>query len=161
LINNAGVLWANPIEETTFDDYTGIFDINVRAPLFMIKAVVPYLRKPGRIINISSTASRQSPPNHSLYGASKSAIEGMTRALAHDLGKDGTTVNCVAPGAVESDMLGDIPDEVLQTLFKSTAVEQRVGTPDDIAQVVCWLASDDARWISGQTISASGGQQML
>jgi 3-oxoacyl-[acyl-carrier protein] reductase len=76
----------------------------------MIKAVVPHLRKPGRIINISSIGARIGPSHMSLYAASKAAIEGMTRALAHELGGAGHTVNVVAPGAVESDMMGEAPE---------------------------------------------------
>ncbi|KAH8624696.1 dehydrogenase with different specificitie [Alternaria alternata] len=161
LINNAGVLWANPIGETTLEDYTGMFDINVRAPLFLTKAVVPHLRKPGRIINISSVGSRAGPPNLSIYAASKAAVEGLTRSLAHELGDEGHTVNCVSPGSVESDMLETLPEESRDYVLKGTAVEHRVGTADDIAQVVCWIASEDSKWISGQTISASGGFMML
>ena len=161
MINNAGVLWANPIGETTLEDYTGMFDINVRAPLFLTKAVVPHLRKPGRIINISSVGSRAGPPKLSIYAASKAAVGGLTRSLALELGDEGHTVNCVSPGSVESDMLENLPEESRDHVLKGTAVEHRVGTADDIAQVVCWIASEDSKWISGQTISASGGFMML
>ncbi|KAF1365127.1 NAD(P)-binding protein, partial [Lizonia empirigonia] len=154
LVNNAGVLWANPIEETTPEDYAGIFDVNVRAPLLLIKAVVPHLGKPGRIINLSSVGARIGPPKMSLYAASKAAIEGMTKSLAHELGDAGYTVNAVAPGSV------DVPKDPVDLQLKLTAVEHRVGTIDDIARIVCWLASEDSRWVSGQTISASGGFMM-
>lgn len=161
LVNNAGVLWANPIEETTAEDFAGIFDVNVRAQFLMIKAVLPYFRKPGRIINMSSVGARIGPPKMSLYAASKAAIEGMTKSLAQELGDAGHTVNAVAPGPVESEMLGDVPEEIVKMQLKTTAVEHRVGTTDDIARIVSWLASEDSKWISGQTISASGGFMML
>ncbi|KZM23390.1 3-oxoacyl-[acyl-carrier-protein] reductase [Ascochyta rabiei] len=161
LVNNAGVLWANPIEETTAEDYAGIFDVNVRAPLLLIKAVVPHLRKRGRIINMSSVGAHIGPPKMSLYAASKAAVEGMTKSLAHELGDAGHTVNAVAPGPVESDMLDDVPKDIVDMQLKLTAVEHRVGTTDDIAHIVCWLASEDSKWVSGQTISASGGSMML
>ncbi|KAF3047746.1 hypothetical protein E8E12_011592 [Didymella heteroderae] len=161
LVNNAGVLWANPIEETTAEDYAGIFDVNVRAPLLLIKAVMPYLRKPGRIINMSSVGARIGPPKLSLYAASKAAIEGMTKSLAQEIGDAGHTVNAVAPGPVESEMLDDVPKDIVDVQLKTTAVEHRVGTADDIARIVCWLASEDSKWVSGQTISASGGFMML
>lgn len=96
----------------------------------------------------------------SLYAASKAAIEGMTKSLAHELGDAGHTVNAVAPGPVESEMLDDVPKDLIDLQLKLTAVEHRVGTTDDIAQIVCWLASEDSRWVSGQTISASGGFMM-
>jgi 3-oxoacyl-[acyl-carrier protein] reductase len=161
LINNAGVLWANSIEETTAEDYAGIFDVNVRAPLLLTKAVVPHLRKPGRIINMSSVGARIGPPKLSLYAASKAAIEGMTKSLAHELGDAGHTVNAVAPGPVESDMLADVSKELVDRQMKATAVEHRLGTVDDIARIVCFLASEDSKWVSGQTISASGGFLMV
>ncbi|KAJ8116706.1 hypothetical protein OPT61_g1922 [Boeremia exigua] len=161
LVNNAGVLWANPIEETTVEDYASIFDVNVRAPLLLIKAVIPHLRKPGRIINMSSVGARTGPPKLSLYAASKAAIEGMTKSLAQEIGDAGHTVNAVAPGPVESEMLDDVPRDIVEGQLKITAVEHRVGTVDDIARIVCWLASEDSKWVSGQTISASGGFMML
>ncbi|KAF3005071.1 hypothetical protein E8E13_009600 [Curvularia kusanoi] len=161
LVNNAGVLWANPIEETTAEDFAGIFDVNVRAPLLLTKAVVPHLRKPGRIINMSSVGARIGPPKLSLYAASKAAIEGLTKSLAHELGDAGHTVNAVAPGPVESEMLADVPKDIVDMQLKTTAVEHRVGTADDIARIVCFLASEDSKWVSGQTISASGGFLMM
>jgi 3-oxoacyl-[acyl-carrier protein] reductase len=157
LVNNAGVLFSKPITETTAEDYAALFDVNVRAPLLMTAAVVPHLHAPGRIINLSSVGARFGPPQMALYAASKAAIEGMTRSLAHELGDVGHTVNAVAPGPTESEMLDDVPKDIVETQLKTTAVEHRVGTVDDIARIVAFLASEDARWVSGQTISASGG----
>lgn len=161
LINNAGVLFGKPITETTAEDYAAIFDVNVRAPLLLTKAVVPHLRAPGRIINMSSVGARNCFPQMSLYAASKAAIEGMTRTLAHELGDAGHTVNAVAPGPTESEMLDDVPKWVIENQLKTTAVQDRVGTPDDIARIVAWLCGEDSKWVSGQTISASGGFLML
>jgi 3-oxoacyl-[acyl-carrier protein] reductase len=161
LVNNAGVMFAKPITETTPEDYATIFDLNVRAPLLMTKAVVPHLRAPGRIINMSSVGSRFGPPQLAMYGASKAALEGMTRCLAQELGGEGHTVNAVAPGPTESEMLDDVPREIVETQLKTTAVQHRVGTVDDVARIVAWLAGPDAKWVSGQTVSASGGFLML
>lgn len=161
LVNNAGVMFAKPITETTPEDYAAIFDVNVRAPLLMTKAVVPHLRAPGRIINMSSVGSRFGPPQLALYGASKAALEGMTRCLAQELGGEGHTVNAVAPGPTESEMLDDVPKEIVETQLKTTAVQHRVGTVDDVAKIVAWLAGPDSKWVSGQTVSASGGFLML
>jgi 3-oxoacyl-[acyl-carrier protein] reductase len=161
LVNNAGVLSAKAITETTAEDFAFIFDVNVRAPLLMAKAVVPYLRAPGRIINMSSVGGRMGTPQFAMYSASKGAIEGMTRSLAHELGHAGHTVNAVAPGPTKSEMLDNVPKDVVALQLKTTAVEHRVGTVDDIARIVAWLASEDARWVSGQTISASGGFLMI
>ncbi|KAF2827647.1 NAD(P)-binding protein [Ophiobolus disseminans] len=161
LVNNAGVLFGRPITETTAEDYANIFDVNVRAPLLMTRAVVPHLRAPGRIINLSSVGARIGPPQMALYAGSKAAIEGMTRSLAQELGGAGHTVNAVAPGATESEMLDDVPKDMVEAQLKITAVERRVGKVDDVARIVAWLASEDAKWVSGQTISASGGFLML
>jgi 3-oxoacyl-[acyl-carrier protein] reductase len=161
LVNNAGVMFGKPITETSTEDYATVFDVNVRAPLFMIKAVVPHLRAPGRIINMSSVGSRFGPPQLALYAASKAAIEGMTRSLAQELGGAGHTVNAVAPGPTESEMLAEVPKDIVENQLKTTAVQHRVGTVDDVAQIVSWLASEASRWVSGQTISASGGFLML
>lgn len=161
LVNNAGVLWPTPIGEVTPEDIAGIFDVNVRAPLLLTKAVIPYLRKPGRIINMSSVGAHIGPATLSVYAASKAAIEGMTKSLAHELGGAGHTVNAVAPGPVASEMLDDVPQDLVAMQLKLTAVEQRVGTADDIARIVAFVASEDSKWVSGQTISASGGFMML
>ena len=144
LINNAGVLWANPIGETTLEDYTGMFDINVRAPLFLTKAVVPHLRKPGRIINISSVGSRAGPPDLSIYAASKAAVEGLTRSLAHELGDEGHTVNCISPGSVESDMLENRRLHDVVAVLKATATVYTRVSQEQISDFVlrgfCHLA---------------------
>ncbi|KAJ4365691.1 hypothetical protein N0V83_008311 [Neocucurbitaria cava] len=161
LVNNAGVLYGKSLSETTADDYAAIFDVNVRAPLLMTKAVLPHLRAPGRIINMSSVGARACFPRMSLYAASKAAIEGMTRSLAQELGDEGHTVNAVAPGPTESEMLDNVPKDVIEGQLKITAVEHRVGTTDDIARIVAWLCGEDSKWVSGQTISASGGFLML
>ncbi|CAO2656279.1 Nn.00g050820.m01.CDS01 [Neocucurbitaria sp. VM-36] len=161
LVNNAGVLFGKPIGETTAEDYAAIFDVNVRAPLLLTKAVVPHLRAPGRIINMSSVGARNCFPRMSLYAASKAAIEGMTRSLAQELGDAGHTVNAVAPGPTESEMLDNVPKDIVEGQLKTTAVEHRVGTTDDIARIVAWLCGEDSKWVSGQTISASGGFLML
>lgn len=161
LVNNAGALMNRAITETTPEDYAKIFDVNVRAPLLMTKEVVPHLRAPGRIINMSSVGSKIGPPQMALYAGSKAAIEGVTRSLAHELGGAGHTVNAVAPGPVQSEMLDDVPKDLVEMQLKTTAVEHRIGTVDDVARIVAWLASEDGKWVSGQTISASGGFMML
>ncbi|KAF1946757.1 NAD(P)-binding protein [Clathrospora elynae] len=161
LVNNAGVMFSNLITETTAEDYAAIYDVNVRAPLLLTAAVVPHLRAPGRIINMSSIGARCGFPGVTLYASSKAAIEGMTRSLAHELGDAGHTVNAVAPGPTESDMLRNAPKKFLEGQLQQTAVQHRLGAPDDIARVVAWLCGEDAKWISGQTISASGGFLMV
>lgn len=128
LVNNAGVLFAKSIEETTAEDFAAIFDVNVRAPLLMTKAILPYLRAPGRIINLSSTGARDGLAQLVLYSSSKAAIEAMSRGMAMELGHAGHTVNAVAPGPVQSEMLDDVPKEVVDRQLATTAVEHRLGT---------------------------------
>jgi 3-oxoacyl-[acyl-carrier protein] reductase len=161
LVNNAGVDMFKALPDLTLDDYSAVFDVNVRATFLMCQAVVPYLRKPGRIINVSSVGARCGFNTASLYCATKAAVEGMTRGLAGELGSAGHTVNAVEPGPVESEMLEQVPPEIVEMQKKTTPVEHRVGKSEDITPVIAWLAQEDSRWISGQTISASGGYTML
>lgn len=110
-----------------------------------------------RIINISSVGGRAGFPNLSLYTSSKAALEGLSRSWAAELRAAGTTVNTVAPGPVQSEMLDFIPEEIVQMQKASTPVEKLVGTPYEVSNVVYWLASEESAWVSGQTISVSGG----
>lgn len=161
LVNNAGIDLVRELKDVTAEDFSQVFHLNVRAYLFMAQAVLPHLRKPGRIINVSSTAARMGMASLSVYCASKAAVEGMTRALAVELGGVGHTVNCVEPGPTESDMIWRIPQAVVRRQVEETPVEHRMATAQDIAAVVAWLADEQSRWISGQCISASGGWRML
>lgn len=161
LVNNAGLEFDKALLDTTAEDYAKIFDVNVRGVLLMTKAVVPHLQAPGRIINISSVGARSGFAKLALYCASKAALEGLTRCLAAELGDVGHTVNTVLPGPTESEMLDNIPKDLVERQLKMTPVQNRVGKADDIAQVVGWLAEEQSRWISGQSISASGGFLML
>jgi 3-oxoacyl-[acyl-carrier protein] reductase len=160
LVNNAAAELNKPLEAIDADDFANVFDLNVRAPTLLTQAILPHLRHPGRIINISSVGARAGFANLSMYCSSKAALEGLTRCWAAELGKNGTTVNAVASGPVESDMLANIPKEIVDMQKKSTPVGQRVGTASEIASVVSWLASPESGWISGQVLNASGGWTM-
>ncbi|TRM58938.1 hypothetical protein BD626DRAFT_177782 [Schizophyllum amplum] len=160
LVNNAGVELSKPGLEVTPDDFASIFDINVRGAYFMTQAVARCIGAYGRIINLSSVAGRSGFEGFSLYCASKAALEGMTRAWAAELGPQGHTVNAVAPGPVESEMLNKIPEELKNGQRDRTPMEKRFGRADDIAQIVGWLAQESSRWITGQTLSATGGHAM-
>ncbi|GIJ91433.1 hypothetical protein Asppvi_010398 [Aspergillus pseudoviridinutans] len=160
LVNNAGVSQCKNLVETTPDDISSVFDVNVFGLIRMTKAVIPHLRAPGRIINISSVAARRGSPGFSVYCASKAAVEGFTRALACELGPVGCTVNAIEPGAVESDMLQELSDELLAYIQQSTPLGGRVAVPEDIARVVTFLAGEGAGWVTGQSICVSGGLHM-
>jgi 3-oxoacyl-[acyl-carrier protein] reductase len=132
--------------------------VNVRAPFFVLQRALPRLREGGRIINISSAVTRiASPFVH--YAMGKAAIDVLSRTLAQQLGPRGITVNSVMAGVVDTDRgawLDSAPD--LRAQVSSTVALGRIGRAGDIADVVAFLASDDARWITGQSIEASGGQ---
>ena len=160
LVNNAGCELVKPLQEISTDDYSYVYDLNVRGPLLMTQAVVPYLREPGRIINISSVGARYGFKDLSMYCSSKAALEGLTRCWAAELGSAGHTVNAVNPGPVQTELMENIPKEYIEMQKAQTPVQNRLGTIDDIAQIVAWLASEESRWISGQVISASGGWAM-
>ena len=160
LVNNAGCELVKGLGDISVDDFSYVYDLNVRAVLLMSKEVLPYLRTPGRIINISSVGARLGFRELSLYCSSKAAVEGMTRCFAAELGSQGHTVNAVSPGPVQTDILNGIPKEIIEMQKKSTTVDNRLGTTDDIAQIVGFLSEESSRWITGQAISASGGFSM-
>jgi 3-oxoacyl-[acyl-carrier protein] reductase len=161
LVNNAGVEVVKDLNELTPEDFAHVFDVNVRGTFFMTKAVLPHLRAPGRIINITSVGARGGFAKLSAYCASKAAVEGFTRSLAAELGSKGHTVNAVEPGPTATDMIEKIPQDLVEMQKKMTAVENRMGTVEDISLIVAWIAEEQSRWISGQTISASGGFSMM
>lgn len=113
----------------------------------MVQAVLPHLRRPGRIINISSVGARAGYAGVGVYSASKAALEGFTRNWAAELGMDGTTVNAVNPGPVKSEMLDKVPDELIAPQKEATAIEKRVGTPEEIAEIVAFLAETRSSWV--------------
>lgn len=160
LVNNAATEMVKNMQSVTLEDYNKVFNLNVRGYMLMMQAVVPYLAPKGRIINLSSVGARVGFEGVSLYCASKAAVESFTRSWASELGGDGTTVNAVAPGPVPSDMLDKIPKEIVDMQKARTPVEHRLGTTEEIASIVGWLAGPDASWVSGQVISASGGWSM-
>jgi 3-oxoacyl-[acyl-carrier protein] reductase len=160
LVNNAGVERVKSLAELSVDDYDAVFNLNVRGLILMTQAVLPYLQPKGRVINISSVGSREGFRNLGLYCASKAAVEGLTRVWATELGHNGTTVNAVNPGPVQTELLDNIPKDIIEMQKKLTAVENRLGMPHEVSDIVSWLAGDESGWISGQALSASGGYAM-
>jgi NAD(P)-dependent dehydrogenase (short-subunit alcohol dehydrogenase family) len=157
LVNNAGILEASPIDQVTPDEFDQLFAVNVRAPFFLLQRSLPLLHDGGRIVNITSAVTRiASPFVH--YAMGKGAIEVLGRTLAQQLGPRQITVNNVSPGVVETDMgswVDSGPD--IRAGVTSTVALGRIGEPEDIAKVVAFLASDEGRWITGETLEASGG----
>lgn len=162
LINNAGTALYKPFAETTEEELDDMVNIHFKGVFFLTQKALPYLNDGGRIINISSGLARFSFPGSSAYGAMKGAIEVLTRYLAKELGPRGIAANVVAPGAIETDFGGGrVRDnkEYNDVVAGMTALG-RVGLPDDIGGIVAFLCTEDARWINGQRIEASGGMLM-
>ncbi|KAK3703216.1 hypothetical protein LTR37_014556 [Vermiconidia calcicola] len=157
LVNNAAIISDKPVQDITPEHFDEVFHLNVRAPLLMVQAVLPHLRRPGRIINISSVGARDGYANTGTYSASKAALEGFTRNWAAELGKDGSTCNAVNPGPVQSEMLGQVDPKTVAAQKQVTPIENRVGTAEEVAEIVAFLAEPRSSWVTGQCISASGG----
>ena len=146
LVNNAAAISDRLLQDVTPEHFDDIFHLNVCAPLLMVQAVLPYLRLPGRIINISSVGAREGYRATGTYASSKAALEGYTRNWAVELGKDGTTVNAVSPGPVESEMFAQVSPEIIEPQKRATPIEQRVGTAQEIAETVAFLAEPRSSW---------------
>lgn len=157
LVNNAAVWDAAPVGEISLEHYHKVFDTNVKGVIATTIAALPKIKNGGRIINISSVAAEGVMQTASVYSASKAALNTLTRIWAQELGPKQITVNGVAPGTTATDMLLQALPEDLKNEFISKTALGRLAEPSDIADVVAFLASDDARWITGQTIRADGG----
>lgn len=162
LVNNAGVDRQGTIEEITPEQFDEVFKTNVKGPFFLTQRALSRIRDQGRIINISSGLVRNVVPLHMVYTMSKGAIDKSTMVLAQHLGSRGITVNSVAPGPVDTDMsaswLRENPDGEARVIG-FTAL-RRVGQPQDIAEIVAFLASDAGRWVTANWIDATGGQSL-
>ncbi|CAG7938877.1 unnamed protein product [Penicillium olsonii] len=166
LINNAGTSLRKPFLETNLQDFDQSINTNLRGPFFLSQAVIPHLRRPGRIVNISSIVSRSGGPLYGVYTASKAGLEAFTRSLAAVIGPNGHSVNCVLPGLTDTDMLKGLTADqesadYHRVVASMTPMEGRVASPDEIARVVTLLVSPQSQWITGQSISATGGLLML
>jgi NAD(P)-dependent dehydrogenase (short-subunit alcohol dehydrogenase family) len=157
LVNNAGILDPTPFEQVTPEAFDRSYAVNVRAPFFIIQRALPLLRDGGRIINVASATTRiASPFTH--YAMGKGAIEVLSHTLAQALGPRGITVNTVAPGVIDTQQGAWMHSSAaVEAAIVSATALGRVGQPADVADVVAFLASHDARWITGVTIEASGG----
>jgi NAD(P)-dependent dehydrogenase (short-subunit alcohol dehydrogenase family) len=158
LVNNAAAAPAGPLGVTTRTQFDHLFAVNVRAPYFIIQRALPLLRDGGRIVTISSVATRMANATQTSFAMTKGAVETMSMTLANQLGARGITVNAVAPGATRTATNGaSFEAPGLAGLIAGLTALDRLGGPDDIADVVTFLASDAARWVTGQVIDASGG----
>jgi 3-oxoacyl-[acyl-carrier protein] reductase len=158
LVNNAGVGNRTAMADMTEKEFDWTLSVNARGPFFMMQAAVPRMSDGGRIINISSCGSHiaQITGLLAVYQMSKGALEQLARCYMKELGERGITINSLLPGFVETELASDTPQDYKDALVKRTAL-RRLGTPGDIAEVACFLASDAARWVTGEAIMVSGG----
>jgi len=158
LVNNAAVAPQIAVHQTTPDEFDRIFAINVRAPFFIIQRALPLMPDGGRIINISSGVTWFATPA-TVYSMTKGALNVLGRSLANSLGPRNITVNTISPGITDTDMNPSIRDKDAEAVERVTGMTAlgRPGLPPDIADTVAFFASDDARWITGQTLDVNGG----
>jgi NAD(P)-dependent dehydrogenase (short-subunit alcohol dehydrogenase family) len=162
LVNNAGNSLHAPFDQTTEAQFDAIVNVHFKGVYFLTQKLLPLMHDGGRIVNISSGLARFALPGSSAYGATKGAVEVLTRYLAKELGPRGITVNVVAPGAIQTDFSGgmvrDNP-EINKRVADMTALG-RAGVPDDIGPMIAALLSDENRWVNGQRIEVSGGMAL-
>jgi 3-oxoacyl-[acyl-carrier protein] reductase len=157
LVNNAGIMITKLIKDTTDEDFTRQFDINVRGTFNTLREAATRLEDNGSIINFSTSVNRIMLPGYSTYVATKAAVEQLTRVMAKEVGTRGININSISPGPTNTALfITGKPQEVIDRLASLSAFN-RLGEPEDIAQTVAFLASDDAKWITAQNIGVNGG----
>jgi 3-oxoacyl-[acyl-carrier protein] reductase len=160
LVANAGVSKSATIEETTVEDFDRLFAVNVRAPFFLVQQLLPILSSGSCVVFLSSLGARAVLGTIPAYAATKGAIDTLVKHFASLLGPRGIRVNAVAPGGVETDMSSFLKTEAGRELVLGIQALKRLAQPDDIGGVVAFLASDEARWITGDTIRVDGGSKL-
>lgn len=161
LINNAGVSQDGLLMRMKDDDWHQVIDTNLTSVYRMSKRAVRSMMKArrGRIINITSVVAQMGNAGQTNYAASKAGIEGFTRTLAREVGSRQVTVNCIAPGLIETDMTDNLDERLLNSMIDAVPLE-RLGQPEDVAAAVAFLASDEASYITGSVLSVNGGMYM-
>jgi 3-oxoacyl-[acyl-carrier protein] reductase len=158
LVNNAGITRDATLEKMSEEAFDEVVDVNLKGVFNCTKAALPYLTESdaGRILNAASIVGRYGNFGQTNYVATKSGVIGMTKTWARELGRDGVTVNAVAPGFVDTDMMETVPDKIIDDLTDQTPLG-RLGDPEDIADAYCFLASDEAAFITGAVLAVDGG----
>ena len=159
LVNNAGIGAHAMVSDTTEETFDELLNVQFKGVFFLTQKLLPLIKEGGRIINLSTGLTRFSFPGYAAYASMKGAVEVFTRYLAKEIGPKGITVNVIAPGAIDNDFnkhAFNANPQIKEMIAAQTALG-RVGVSEDIGGVVAYLASDAARWITGQRIEASGG----
>jgi NAD(P)-dependent dehydrogenase (short-subunit alcohol dehydrogenase family) len=164
VITNAGIEPPHvlPLAELTVEDIDSVLDTNIRGSLLTAKYAIPHMRRPGgSIITVSSLWARQGGALLPVYSSTKGASESLTRALAVELGGEGIRVNCVAPGFIKTEMSDRFTEgRDMQAYWDSNVPLKRIGNADEVADVMLWLASEQASYVTGQVITVDGGQNI-
>ena len=158
LVNNAGIPHFGLLSDMTDAEWKNLIDTNLSSCFYTCREVIPGMvsAKSGRIINIGSVWGKLGASCEAAYSAAKAGISGLTMALSKELGPSGITVNCVLPGVIETDMNSNLSEDALKELAENTPL-MRLGTPDDVAETVLFLASEKASFITGELIGVGGG----
>jgi len=161
LVNNAGVTVDKTVRKMSIDDWHAVLRINLSGPFYMTKAVLDHMleRGSGRIINISSVIGQTGSIGQANYAASKSGLFGFSQSLALEMARKGITVNCVAPGYIETDMVAAVPKEVLDKIAETIPIG-RLGQAEEVARVVKFLLEDGSSYITGAVYTVNGGLEM-
>jgi 3-oxoacyl-[acyl-carrier protein] reductase len=158
LVNNAGMFMYKSLVETTEEEFDNMFALNTKGPYFALQEAAKVIREGGRIVNISTDGTHIGFAGATAYLSSKGALEQFTKGLAHELAPKGITVNTVSPGYTATAMLP--ADPMFRQIGEQASPLKRLGTPKDIADVVAFVVSEEARWLTGQNLHAGGGVVM-
>jgi 3-oxoacyl-[acyl-carrier protein] reductase len=157
LVNNAGISIMKPVEEITEEEFDKMFALNAKGVFFAMQEAAKRIADNGRIISITTGGTATGALGATAYSGSKSAVEGFSMSLAKELGSRGITVNTVLPGATDTEMFAEAAPPEMKQAAAQMSPFGRMGEPDDIANVVVFLASEEGRWLTGQSIRATGG----
>lgn len=160
VVNNAGILIASDVEHLKEEHWDSVLDVNAKGTFLVVQAVLPHMKKQkyGRIVNIASIGGKHGAPEQAHYSASKAAVMGFTRVLAQEVGTFGITANCVCPGIILTDMgRVNLEDIAIREAWQEKTAMRRIGAPEDVVGPVVFLASDDAAFVTGQSLNVDGG----
>jgi len=157
LVNNAGIMINRPIRDVEESEFDKVIALNLKGTFLGCREAARRMKEDGRIINMSSTTTAGMFPNYGSYVASKGGVEQLTRVLAKELGPQRITVNAVSPGPTDTELFNEGKSPELMQRLASLAALNRIGTPEEIAEVVAFLASPAARWVTGQNVRVNGG----